>query len=359
MNQIKDILVINPGSTSTKIAIFEDETEKFVKNIKHSAEEIAKFDNVASQFQFRKDIILSELKNAGFNINEINAIVGRGGLVKPIESGVYEVNEALINDLNNPPLGEHASNLGGLIANDIAKSLNNGTKAYIADPVVVDELQDVARLTGHPDFTRVSIFHALNQKAIARTYAKEIGKKYEDINLIIAHLGGGVSVGAHDHGRVIDVNNALDGDGPFSPERSGSLPTGQLVKLCFSGKKTEAEIKKMLKGAGGLVAYLGTNDAYEVEIKAKEDPKYKLVQDAMSYQVGKAIGEMAAVLKGKVDGILLTGGIAHNPFLVDYVKEMVGFIAPIKVYAGEDEMRALAMNGLMVLRGELSGKTYK
>ena len=226
--------------------------------------------------------------------------------------------------MNNPPLGEHASNLGGLIANDIAKSLNNGTKAYIADPVVVDELQDVARLTGHPDFTRVSIFNALNQ-----------------------------------NGRVIDVNNALDGDGPFSPERSGSLPTGQLVKLCFSGKKTEAEIKKMLKGAGGLVAYLGTNDAYEVEIKAKEDPKYKLVQDAMSYQVGKAIGEMAAVLKGKVDGILLTGGIAHNPFLVDYVKEMVGFIAPIKVYAGEDEMRALAMNGLMVLRGELSGKIYK
>ena len=353
------ILSINSGSTSTKFAIFEDETENFVKNIKHSAEEIAKFDNVASQFQFRKDIILSELKNAGFNINEINAIVGRGGLVKPIESGVYEVNEALINDLNNPPLGEHASNLGGLIANDIAKSLNNGTKAYIADSVVVDELQEVARLTGHPDFTRVSIFHALNKKAIARTYAKEIGKKYEDINLIIAHLGGGVSVGAHDHGRVIDVNNALDGDGPFSPERSGSLPTGQLVKLCFSGKKTEAEIKKMLKGAGGLVAYLGTNDAYEVEIKAKEDPKYKLVQDAMSYQVGKAIGEMAAVLKGKVDGILLTGGIAHNPFLVDYVKEMVGFIAPIKVYAGEDEMRALAMNGLMVLRGELSGKIYK
>ena len=353
------ILTINPGSTSTKIAIFEDEKEIFSKTLRHTAEELSPYATVASQFQFRKDIILSELKDAGFNINEINAIVGRGGLVKPIESGVYEVNEALINDLNNPPLGEHASNLGGLIANDIAKSLNNGTKAYIADPVVVDELQDVARLTGHPDFTRVSIFHALNQKAIARTYAKEIGKKYEDINLIIAHLGGGVSVGAHDHGRVIDVNNALDGDGPFSPERSGSLPTGQLVKLCFSGKKTEAEIKKMLKGAGGLVAYLGTNDAYEVEIKAKEDPKYKLVQDAMSYQVGKAIGEMAAVLKGKGDGIMLTGGIAHNPFLVDYVREMVGFIAPIKVYAGEDEMRALAMNGLMVLRGELSGKIYK
>ena len=237
------ILAINPGSTSTKIAIFEDETEKFVKNIKHSAEEIAKFDNVASQFQFRKDIILSELKNAGFNINEINAIVGRGGLVKPIESGVYEVNEALINDLNNPPLGEHASNLGGLIANDIAKSLNNGTKAYIADPVVVDELQDVARLTGHPDFTRVSIFHALNQKAIARTYAKEIGKKYEDINLIIAHLGGGVSVGAHDHGRVIDVNNALDGDGPFSPERSGTPYPNQALTDSFRSKKATSRLQ--------------------------------------------------------------------------------------------------------------------
>ncbi len=353
------ILAINPGSTSTKIAIYENEDEKFVKNIKHPAEEIAKFNSVASQFEFRKDIILSELKAAGFDINEIDAIVGRGGLVKPIESGVYEVNEALIDDLNNPPLGEHASNLGGLIACDIAKTVNNGAKAYIADPVVVDELQDVARISGHPLFKRVSIFHALNQKAIARIYAKEVGKKYEDLNLIIAHLGGGISVGAHDHGRVIDVNNALDGDGPFSPERSGSLPTGQLVKLCFSGTKTEAEIKKIIKGAGGLVGHLGTNDAYEVELKAKEDPKYKLIQDAMSYQVGKSIGAMAAVLKGKVDAILLTGGIAKNPFLVDYVKDMVEFIAPVKVYPGEDEMRALAMNGLMVIRGELKAKIYK
>ena len=220
-------------------------------------------------------------------------------------------------------------------------------------------LNRLARISGHPLFKRVSIFHALNQKAIARIYAKEVGKKYEDLNLIIAHLGGGISVGAHDHGRVIDVNNALDGDGPFSPERSGSLPTGQLVKLCFSGTKTEAEIKKIIKGAGGLVGHLGTNDAYEVELKAKEDPKYKLIQDAMSYQVGKSIGAMAAVLKGKVDAILLTGGIAKNPFLVDYVKDMVEFIAPVKVYPGEDEMRALAMNGLMVIRGELKAKIYK
>lgn len=353
------ILAINPGSTSTKIAIYEDENEKFVKNIKHSSEQIARFPNVASQFQFRKEIILSELKNASFDINDINAIVGRGGLVKPIESGVYEVNEAMIADLNNPPLGEHASNLGGLIAHDIAKTLDNGAKAYIADPVVIDEMEEVARVSGHPAFQRVSIFHALNQKAIARTYAKEIGKRYEDINLVVAHLGGGISVSAHRKGRVIDTNNALDGDGPFSPERSGSLPTGQLVKLCFSGTKTQAEIKKIIKGEGGLVGHLNTNDAYEVEMKAKEDPKFKLIQDAMSYQIGKSIGAMAAVLKGKVDGILLTGGIAHNPFLVDYVKEMVGFIAPVKVYPGEDEMRALAMNGLMVIRGELTGKTYK
>jgi len=353
------ILAINPGSTSTKIAIYEDENEKFVKNIKHSSEEIARFENVASQFQFRKEIILAELEKAGFDIQDIHAIVGRGGLVKPIESGVYEVNEALIADLNNPPLGEHASNLGGLIAHDIAQTLNNGAKAYIADPVVVDEMEEVARISGHPAFKRISIFHALNQKAIARTYAKEIGKKYEELNLVVAHLGGGISVSAHQNGRVIDTNNALDGDGPFSPERSGSLPTGQLVKLCFSGTKTQAEIKKIIKGEGGLVGHLGTNDAYEVEIKAKEDPQWKLIQDAMSYQIGKAIGAMAAVLKGKVDGILLTGGIAHNPFLVDYVKEMVGFIAPLKVYPGEDEMRALAMNGLMVLRGELSTKIYQ
>ena len=353
------ILAINPGSTSTKIAIYEDENEKFVKNIKHSSDEIAQFENVASQFQFRKEIILSELKNAGYDINEINAIVGRGGLVKPIESGVYEVNEALIADLNNPPLGEHASNLGGLIAHDIVKTLQNGAKAYIADPVVVDEMEEVARISGHPAFKRISIFHALNQKAIARTYAKEIGKKYEEINLVVAHLGGGISVSAHKNGRVIDTNNALDGDGPFSPERSGSLPTGQLVKLCFSGTKTQAEIKKIIKGEGGLVGHLGTNDAYEVELKAKEDPQWELIQDAMSYQVGKEIGAMAAALRGKVDGILLTGGIAYNPFLVDYVKEMVGFIAPVKAYPGEDEMRALAMNGLMVLRGELTGKIYQ
>ncbi len=352
------ILAINPGSTSTKIAVFEGSKSVFVKNIKHATKEIAQFEDIASQFEFRKDIIIKELKEAGFTIQDLDAIIGRGGLVKPIESGIYEVNDALKHDLNNSPMGEHASNLGGLIASELAK-LKEGVKAYIADPVVVDELQDVARITGHPAFKRHSIFHALNQKAIARTFAEEQGKKYEEINVIVAHLGGGVSVGAHQKGKVIDVNNALDGDGPFSPERSGTLPTGQLVKLCFSGEKTQDEIKKMLKGEGGLVAYLGTNDAYDVEIKAKEDDYYKLIQDAMSYQVAKAIGGMSTVLKGKVDGILLTGGIAYNPFLVDYVKEMVEFIAPVFVYPGEDEMKALAMNGLRVLKKEITPKIYK
>jgi len=354
------ILAINPGSTSTKIAVFKNEEALFVKNIKHANEDLVGFKAIAEQFSFRKDIILKELKDADIEINTITAVVGRGGLVKPIESGVYEVNEALKADLKKGILGEHASNLGGLIAADIANELNNGARAFIADPVVVDELQDVARVAGHPNFQRLSIFHALNQKAIARTYAKSIGKKYEELNLIVAHLGGGISVGAHSNGRVIDVNNALDGEGPLSPERSGYLPNGQLVKMCFSGEYTLEQIKLMIKGDGGLVAHLGTNDAYEVECRAKDgDAKAALIQDAMAYQVGKEIGAAAAVLKGKVDGILITGGIAHSKVVCNYIKDMVSFIGNVQIYPGEDEMSALAMNGLMVLRNEVATKEYK
>lgn len=351
------ILTINPGSTSTKIAVFEDDKEVFSKTLRHSAEELSPFTTVASQFQFRKDIILSELKQAGFDIHRFDAIVGRGGLVKPIESGIYEVNDALAHDLEFPVMGEHASNLGGLIARDIAREIQNKAKAYIADPVVVDEMDPIARISGHPAIKRVSIFHALNQKAIARTCAQEVGKKYEELNLIVAHMGGGVSVGAHCQGRVIDVNNALDGDGPFSPERSGGLPTGALVEICYSGK-SKAEVKKMLKGEGGVVAYLGTNDMRLVEDTAPTNPEYAMIQDAMCYQIAKEIGAMATVLKGKVDAILLTGGIAYGKPITNYIKEMVDFIAPVKVYPGEDEMRALAMNGLMVLRGEMQAKAY-
>ena len=357
--ETRRILAINPGSTSTKIAVFQGDKSVFLKNIKHTTEELAKFNQITEQFEFRKDIIMKEMVDAEIQIDLIEAVVGRGGLVKPIESGIYEVNERLKEDLRVGILGEHASNLGGLIADNIAQTLPKA-KAYIADPVVVDEMTEVARVSGHPEFQRVSIFHALNQKAIGRAFAKSIDKKYEDINVIVAHLGGGISVGAHLKGKVVDVNNALDGEGPFSPERSGTLPTGALAKMCFSGEYTLDDIKKMIKGEGGLVAHLGTNDAYEVELKAKDgDAKAKLIQDAMSYQVAKSIGEMAAVLKGDVQGILLTGGIAHNPDLVNYIKEMVSFIAPVVVYPGEDEMKALAMNGYMVLRNEIEPKIYE
>ncbi len=353
------VLAINPGSTSTKIAVYEGNKSIFLKTLRHSNEELKGFGHIAEQFSFRKNIIMNELANTSIDINSLSAIVGRGGLVKPIESGVYEVNEALIRDLQKGVLGEHASNLGGLIADDIAKSIP-GAKAFIADPVVVDELQDVARIAGHPEFERMSIFHALNQKAISRTYAKSINKNYEELNLIVAHLGGGISVGAHCRGKVIDVNNALDGEGPFSPERSGTLPAGALAKLCFSGKYSLPEVKKMITGKGGFVAHLGTNSAYDIEMKAKAgDEKCKLLQDAMAYQIGKEIGSNAAVLKGKVDAILITGGIAHNTYLVNYIKDMCSFISPIVVYPGEDEMQALALNGLMVLNGEVEARIYE
>lgn len=352
------ILAINPGSTSTKIAVYKNNKSVFLKNIKHTSDELKGFSKIADQFEFRKEIILKELREADIKIEKISAVVGRGGLIKPIESGVYEVNDIMKEDIKNCIMGEHASNLGALIADDIAKSIPNA-RAFIADPVVVDELEDVARIAGHPRFKRISIFHALNQKAISRIYAKTLDKKYEELNLIVAHLGGGISVGAHKMGRVIDVNNALDGDGPFSPERSGSLPSGQLAKLCFSGEFTYDQVKKIITGQGGLVAHAGTNDAYEVEMKAKAgDAKAKLLQSAMAYNIAKSIGAMSTVLKGKVDAIILTGGIAHNADLVDYIKDMVGYISPVVVYPGEDEMQALSMNGLMVLRGEVQARIY-
>ncbi len=353
------ILAINPGSTSTKIALFEDEREVFTKTIRHTAEEIGKFPNIASQFSFRKELILSELKQAGIELAKVHAIVGRGGLIKPIESGVYEVNPAMLHDMEVPVMGEHASNLGGLIAYHLAREVGPEVKAFIADPVVVDELSPLARISGHPDIPRVSIFHALNQKSIARIYAKATGKKYEELHLIIAHLGGGISVSAHKQGKVIDTNNALDGDGPFSPERSGGLPAGALVKLCFSSTKTQDEIKKMVCGAGGFVGYLHTNNTLEIIEKAASDPQWDLLLEAMCYQVAKEIGAMACVLEGRVDAILLTGGIAHAPMVTDAIAKRVQFIAPVKVYPGEDEMRALALNGLMVLRGELAPKIYR
>jgi butyrate kinase len=358
MKEIK-ILAINPGSTSTKIAVYRDSEPIFLKNIKHSPEDFVPFHKIADQFHFRKDIILQQLYDADISLEQVHAVMGRGGLLKPIPSGVYEVNEAMIHDLENSPLGEHASNLGGLIAHDIAIELPDA-KAYIADPIVVDELDDIARISGHPLFERVSIFHALNHKAIAREYAKANQKQYEELNLIVVHLGGGITVGAHKKGRVIDVNQGLDGEGPFTPERSGTLPIGALIRLCFSGKYTQKEVLKMNKGQGGLVAYLGTNNAIEVEKMVKAgDPKAKLIYDAMAYQVAKCIGEMYTVLKCEVDAILITGGIAYDRNFVSYIQEHVHKIAPVHIFPGEDEMRALAMNGLLLIKGELQAKVYK
>jgi butyrate kinase len=354
----KRILTINPGSTSTKIAVYEGEQAILQSTLRHSAEELRVFSSIVDQFSFRKELIIDALKQANIDIHSIDMVVGRGGLVHPIESGIYEVNDEMAEDLRKGVMGEHASNLGGLIARDIVKELNN-VKAYIADPVVVDELQDVARISGHPQFERVSIFHALNQKAIARCYAKEVGKSYEELNLIVAHLGGGVSVGVHKKGRVVDVNNALNGDGPFSPERSGGLPAWQLAEFCLSGKTDAKTVSKMITGTGGFVAYLGTNNAYEVEQAAeKGDAKTALIQDAMFYQISKEIGSAAVVLEGNVDAILVTGGIAYNPYGVNYIKKYTEFIAPVHVYPGEDEMWALASNGFMVLNGEIEVKVY-
>ncbi len=352
------ILAINPGSTSTKIAVFKNKEQIFTKNIKHSNEELAPFDKITDQFEFRKDVIQKVLSDEGIKMEDIHIVMGRGGLVRPIPSGVYAVNEKMKADLRNSPIGEHASNLGGLIADHIAHELPNA-KAYIANPVVVDEMEDVARITGSPLFERRSVFHALNQKATARRHAGIQDKKYEEMNLIIAHLGGGISVGAHKQGRVIDVNHAIGGEGAFSPERAGTVPSITLAELCYSGKYTFKELKKMLIGAGGLSAYLGTNSAYEVEQMVKEgDEKATLIYDAMAYQVAKQIGEMAAVLEGDIDGILITGGVAYDKWFCERVRMRVHRFAPVFIYPGENEMEALAMNGYRVIRGEAEIKEY-
>lgn len=350
------ILAINPGSTSTKIAVYENENRLFVTTFYHSPEALSHFPTILSQYDYRKELIIDELKKENL-FSDFDAIVGRGGLLKPIASGVYEVNEVMKNDLRNATM-QHACNLGGLLAEDIAL-LIPGCKAYIADPVVVDELDDVARLSGSPLMMRKSVFHALNHKAIARKYARSVNKKYEELDLIVAHLGGGISVAAHRQGRVIDVNNALEGSGPFSPERAGTLPARQLVDLCFSGDYTQEEIKKMITGRGGLMAHLGTTDARDVVKRINEgDARAELVLKSMIYNIAKEIGSMSVVLHGKVDAILLTGGISYNDYCINKLKEYIAFIAPVYVFPGEDEMEALAFNALGALRGKLNCKEY-
>lgn len=352
-------LIINPGSTSTKIAVFKNKDELFTETIRHSADEISKYKKIADQFEFRKNMILGFLKEKKINVTDLSAIVGRGGLLKPLEGGTYKINDMMCEELKSAKNGEHASNLAAIIAKDISDS-NGNIPCFISDPVVVDELIPEARPTGIPEIERKSILHALNQKAIARKASATDGKKYSECNYIVAHLGGGISVGAHQKGRIIDTNNALDGDGPITPERAGTIPAGDLAKLCFSGKYTLDQVKKMLTGKGGCVAQLGTNDGREMEKNIEEgDEKTIKIIKAMAYTIAKCIGERAIALKGEIDAILLTGSMAYMKPLVDWIKEWVSFLAPVKVFAGENEMISLAEAGLRVLQGEENPKEYK
>lgn len=350
-------LIINPGSTSTKIGVFEDETLLFEETLRHSTEEISQYASIVDQKDFRKEIITNLLKEKDFDINSLNMIVGRGGMLKPIPGGTYEVTDELLYDLKIGKQGQHASNLGGILAREIADTI--GVPAYIVDPVVVDELIPIARYSGVPELPRTSVFHALNQKAVAKRYAKETGKAYDTLNLIVVHMGGGVSVGAHHNGRIIDVFNALDGDGAFSPERAGAVPSGALIKMCFSGEYTEKEVYSKIVGKGGFNAYLGTNDMRDVVKAANEgNEKASELIEAFIFQVCKDMGSMACVLNGKVDQIIVTGGIAYNQIVIDKIKERTEWIAPFTVYAGEDELLALVQGGLRVLNGEEKAMEY-
>ncbi|GGF08485.1 putative butyrate kinase [Halobacillus andaensis] len=355
--QIHRILVINPGSTSTKIGVFDNEAEIFEKTIRHSHEEINQYNRIIDQYDFRKSVILKELDQADINIHSLSAVCGRGGLLRPIEGGTYEVNDAMLEDLKNGYNGEHASNLGGIIASEIAKSMN--INAYIVDPVVVDELQDIARVSGVPEIPRKSIFHALNQKAVARRVAEDLSKPYNKSRLIVTHMGGGITIGAHADGRVIDVNNGLHGDGPFSPERAGTVPAGDLVSMCFSGHYYRDEIMKKLVGQGGLMAYLDTNDGLEVEKMIEHgDKKAKLIYEAMAYQIAKEIGSMSAALEGRVDAIALTGGLAYGKDFTDEISKRVSWISDVLIYPGENELEALNEGTLRVLNREELPKHY-
>lgn len=357
------ILAINPGSTSTKIAVFEDATPIMTHTIRHSVEELSQFQRVIDQLGYRRELILKTLADNSVAC-QFDAVIGRGGLTHPIPGGVYEVNEEMVLAMNESPR-DHACNLGSLIARDIAKDIE-GCKAFIADPGIVDEMDDIARVTGSPIMPRITTWHALNQRAIGRRFSRDYSakhldspKRYEDMNLIICHLGGGISIGAHAHGRCIDVNNAFDGEGPFSPERAGSLPSGSLIDLCYSGKYTKEELKKRISGKAGLAAHLGTVAIPDIIQRIDGgDEHARLVLDAMIYQIAKHIASLSPVLYGDIDAILLTGGIAYSDYVVSRLKQRISFLAPVFVYPGEDELEALALNALGALRGEQKIQTF-
>lgn len=350
------VLAINPGSTSTKVAIFEDEVCLWKDNIWHPTEDLQPFLQVGMQYAYRLNVIKDKLQEKGFALSELAAVVGRGGMLKPLAGGTYLVDEQMVEELLQGRQGEHASNLGGIMAYHLAGQA--GIPAYIVDPVSVDEFEPVARLSGLPEIPRLSQSHALNMKAVARKTAQDMGRSYQSVNLVIAHLGSGISVSAHCHGQMVDVNNA-NHEGPFSPERCGGLPAYSLVKLCYSGQYTEKEMISRLLKEGGLYAYLGTKDAREAEKRlAAGDDQAKLVLQALCYQVAKEIGAMSAVLAGRVDRIILTGGLAYSRFITGEISRKVSFIAPVVLVPGEEEMQSLAMGALRVLRQEEKFKVY-
>lgn len=352
------ILVINPGSTSTKVAIYDNDQELYESVVRHSSEELSKFNSIPDQKEFRFAEIIKVLEDNGIELSEIDAVAARGGLLKPISSGTYEINEVMIDDLKKPYAASHASCISGLIGYEIKEKYN--IPAYIVDPVVVDELSEVAKISGIPEIRRVSVFHALNTKAIARQFASDINKKYEDLNLVIAHMGGGITVAAHDHGQVVDVNDGISGEGPFSPERCGGLPVTQVINLIENDTCTFKDLRDYTSKRGGLVAYLNTNDLRDVEAMIADGDEYaKLIYDAMAYQVAKEIGAMSAVLKGNIDAIILTGGLAYSEKFTNSIKEYVSFISEIKIYPGENEIPALATAVLRVLQGEEKPKIYE
>lgn len=352
------ILVINPGSTSTKLAVYDGEILRFKEAIDHTNDSDLMSSSFAEQVPLRLKLVRDVLACHGVDLSSLAAAVGRGGVLKPLPGGVYRISKQMRQDLLETRYGDHASGIGSILAYDIAVPL--GIPAMTVDPVVVSELEWPAQYSGHPDIPRISIFHALNQKAVARRYAAEANRTYGDLNLIVAHLGGGVSIGAHRQGKVIDVANAFDGEGPFSAERTGSLPIGGLIRLCYSGRfKTEREMRSHLIGRGGLFAYLGTKDAREVDRRIESgDEEAKRVLYAMCYQIKKEIGALYVVLEGKVDAILLTGGMSHDPYIVDWIRDGVSFLAPVKVYPGENELEALRDGALAVLNGRETLKEY-
>lgn len=351
------ILAINPGSTSTKLSIFKGEDCIVTTNLTHGFDEIKKFDTIYDQKDMRTALILEWLKQENIALEDLIAVVGRGGLLRPMPGGTYKITPKMLEDLRIGYQAQHASNLGGVIAHDIANKVN--IPALIVDPVAVDEVLDVARISGLPEIPRRSLVHALNIKAVTRRVCAKLNKDFENSTYIVAHIGGGISVSPVKNGRILDVNNANE-EGPFSPERTGGLPVGDLAKLAFSGKYTLPQLKKKLTGEGGLVAYLGTNDGRVVDKMIESgDKKAELVFKAMAYQISKEIGAMATVVSGKIDAVILTGGLVHNAKLSGWISEMVGFIAPVVLVPGEDEMLALAQGALRIVNGQEKAKIYE